>query len=68
MVSEKTWYESKTIWGALLAVIAAIASTFGIMVDENAQQSTAEAMVQMTGAAGALLAIYGRLSAVDMID
>ncbi|MFK5977775.1 MAG: hypothetical protein QM488_02680, partial [Rhizobiaceae bacterium] len=36
------WFESKTIWGALLAVTAAVA--------------------------GALFAIYGRLTATDMID
>lgn len=68
MVSEKSWFESKTIWGALLAVAAAVAGAFGISIDENAQQGIADALVQLAGAAGALFAIYGRLTATDMID
>jgi len=62
------WCDAKTIWGALVAVTAAIGGTLGISIDEDAQQNIAGAIVQLTGAAGALFAIYGRLTAVDVID
>lgn len=68
MVSDKSWFESKTIWGALLAVAAAVAGALGISIDENTQQGIADALVQLAGAAGALFAIYGRLTATDIID
>lgn len=67
MIEEKNWYESKTIWGALLAVVASLMSTLGIQVDAVAQTDLADALIQLIGAVGAMLAIYGRLSATDII-
>ncbi len=68
MVEEKHWYRSKTIWGALISVGAAIAASLGISIDSGTQQDLAAAMVQLTGALGALIAIYGRLTATDVIS
>ena len=68
MVEEKNWYESKTIWGALIAVLASISGAVGLSIETGAQAELAEVMVQMVGAIGALFAIYGRLSATDMIS
>jgi len=68
MVEEKAWFQSKTIWGSLLAVCAALASTIGISVDEVTQQGIADALVQLIGAFGALTAIYGRITATDVIS
>ena len=67
MVEEKPWYLSKTIWGSLISVGAALAATFGIAVDAQSQAAIADAAVQIVGAAGALVAIYGRLSATHII-
>lgn len=67
MVEEKPWYLSKTIWGSLVSVAAALAATFGVAVDAPSQQAIAEAAVQLAGAAGALVAIYGRLTATRII-
>lgn len=67
MVEEKNWYESKTIWGALIAVAASLGGAVGINIDPESQVGLAEIMVQFTGAFGALLAIYGRLNATDVI-
>jgi hypothetical protein len=67
MVEEKPWYASKTIWGSLISVAAALATTVGIGIDQTTQGEIAEAMVQLVGAAGALFAIYGRLTATDII-
>ena len=67
MLDQKPWYLSRTIWGALLAVAASVANSSGIAISESTQGELADIMVSMTGAAGALVAIYGRLNATDMI-
>lgn len=68
MVDEKQWYRSKTIWGALLAVGSAVIGALGITIDAAAQAEIADAMVQLVGALGAIVAIYGRLSATEIIS
>ncbi len=67
MIDEKPWYLSKTIWGSLISVAAAFTGMIGLSLDAAAQVQIADALVQMVGAAGALLAIYGRLSATQVI-
>ncbi|MCB1386565.1 MAG: hypothetical protein KDJ80_11585 [Nitratireductor sp.] len=67
MVDEKPWYLSKTIWGSLVAIAAALASALGVSLDAASQAEITEVIVQLAGAAGALIAIYGRLSATDII-
>ncbi len=68
MVEEKPWYLSKTIWGALISVAAAFTGMIGITLDAGDQSQIAEAMVQIVGALGALMAIHGRLSATEVIS
>ena len=68
MVDEKPWYESRTIWGSLIAIAAALSSTLGVSIDGATQTELASIVVQFAGAAGSLLAIYGRLVATDMIS
>lgn len=68
MVEEKPWYHSKTIWGSLIAVAAGLLSGLGYTVDPTSQAELAETIVQLAGSAGALFAIYGRLSATDIIS
>ena len=68
MVEEKNWYESKTIWGALIAVAASVTGAMGLSIDVGAQSDLADALVQLVGAIGAMVAIYGRLSATDIIS
>ena len=67
MVDEKPWYLSKTIWGSLIAVAAALSATLGIPLDSATQAQLSDIVVQMVGAAGALIAIYGRLTATEII-
>ncbi len=68
MIEEKPWYESKTIWGSLIAVAAALTSALGVSIDGQTQGELAEIIVQFAAAGGALLAIYGRLSATHVIS
>jgi hypothetical protein len=68
MIEEKPWFESKTIWGSLIAVAAALASALGISIDGATQAELTNIIVQFAAAGGALMAIYGRLSATHIIS
>ncbi|MBA4783829.1 MAG: hypothetical protein H2045_11515 [Rhizobiales bacterium] len=63
MTETKPWYLSRAVWGALIAIAASIAATFGILLGEQDQASLTEAILQISGAIGALVALYGRLVA-----
>ena len=62
------WADAKTVWGALLAVVASLVGALGISIDTAAQSDIADAMIQFIGAVGAMIAIYGRLSATEIIS
>lgn len=68
MLDRKPWYTSKTIWGALVAILATLASMMGFDLDDAAQRQIVEAALQLVTAAGALVAIFGRLVATDFIE
>ncbi len=67
MNASKPWYYSKSIWGSLVAVAAGLAGSLGLSVDATSQGALADAAVQLIGALGALYAIYGRISANQVI-
>lgn len=60
-ISEKPWWESKTIVGAIVAMIGVLASMFGFEVVDNAAVS--EIIMELMSIAGLLFAIYGRIVA-----
>ncbi|MDP9838175.1 hypothetical protein J2T09_002942 [Neorhizobium huautlense] len=59
----KAWYQSKTVWGALIAVAASLLQIMGAEVDVGTQAELADLAVTTVGAVGGLIAIYGRISA-----
>ena len=59
----KKWYLSKTVWGALLAVAAPLLQLAGFYIDEGMQGELAASITTIAGAAGGLLALFGRVSA-----
>jgi hypothetical protein len=63
----KPWYHSKTIWGAGVTVAAAILAMAGLPLSASDQMMMTEALLQIAGAAGGLLALYGRLTATQRI-
>jgi len=64
---EKKWYQSKAVWGGLIAVAAAIAGAFGYAVSPEEQASLVEAIVAIGGGVGGVLAVYGRVKADSYI-
>ena len=63
MEDMKQWYFSKTVWGSLIAMAAALLQVAGFDIDPAMQGDLADSVVALTGAVGALVAIYGRLTA-----
>ena len=63
MLDMKTWYQSRTVWGALIAIAASALQATGIHLNAQDQSQIADAALAMSGAFGGLLAIYGRIKA-----
>lgn len=63
MIDMKTWYQSKTVWGALLTIGASFVKAAGYDVSPADQVDLADRVTTIITAAGGLLALYGRLSA-----
>lgn len=68
MVDEKPWFMSKTIWSSLIAVAAALIASLGITIDGGTQNAIADSAVQLVAALSSIFAIYGRLSATEIIS
>lgn len=67
MYENKPWYLSKTVWGSLIAVGAAVAAGFGVIVDAGTQDEIAGYAVAIAGAVGGLVAVWGRVKAEKKI-
>jgi hypothetical protein len=59
----KSWYQSKTVWGAVIAIAASALHMAGIELGSQAQSELVDIAVTLAGAAGGLLAVYGRVVA-----
>lgn len=64
----KAWYQSKTIWGGLVALAGALAGLFGLDIDAASGNSLASAITDAATAVGAVVAIFGRLDAAKTIS
>lgn len=60
---DKKWYQSKAVWGGLIAVLAAVAGAFGVDIGAEEQSLLADHALELVGAVGGVLAIYGRIKA-----
>lgn len=67
MEDTKKWYMSKSVWGGMIAVVAAVAGAFGYMLSPEDQASLTDAAVVVAGAVGGVLAVYGRVKAEKMV-
>jgi hypothetical protein len=63
MNESKSWYESKTVWGGLIALIAGVAGIFGIDIGIEDQATIVNSLIAVGSAVGGLLAVYGRFTA-----
>lgn len=63
MNDTKSWLASRTVWGGIVAVLAAVAGLFGLPIDAGTQAQLIETLVAVAGGVGGLLAIWGRVKA-----
>lgn len=63
MLDMKTWYQSRTIWGALIAILASTLQMAGIHLADADQTQLADSALALSGAIGGLIAVYGRIRA-----
>lgn len=63
MLDMKPWYQSKTVWGALIAIAAPLLGQAGLQVGGAEEAEIADALTTLAGTVGGLLALYGRLTA-----
>lgn len=59
----KAWYQSKTVWGGILAIAASGMSLAGVELGALDQAQLANEFTALIGAAGGIIAVAGRLSA-----
>ena len=71
MNEKKAWWESKTIWGSVITVIAVVSGVFGVHIDEQTKAILVDNMTALVSAGGAIigaiLGIYGRVKAEKKI-
>jgi hypothetical protein len=54
------WWTSRTIWGAIVVIIAQVAMLFGVSIDANGMTEAALALATLIGA---IVAWWGRVNA-----
>ena len=59
----KAWYQSRSVWGALIAIAASLANGAGIEVTAGDEAELADFAVAAVGTIGGLVALFGRISA-----
>jgi hypothetical protein len=67
MYDVKSIFASKTVWGGLIAVAAALLGLFGYTITPADQVAVVEAVAAIGSAVGGVLAIYGRIVATKRI-
>lgn len=60
----KSWYTSKTIWGAIIAGAASLLNAYtSVSISSAEVESLSQLAVDLVGIVGSGLAIYGRIKA-----
>jgi hypothetical protein len=63
MIDSKLWYQSMTLWGAVVAGTSAILNAAGVPVSDAEQQQVAETLTHLGELVGLGLVVWGRLRA-----
>lgn len=64
MESTKQWYESRTIWGALISVVSGLVPVVGsVMAVPEIQSQVVDVLSGMGAAVGGAIATWGRVQA-----
>lgn len=63
--ASKPWWQSRTIWGAVIVLVAQVALMFGVAIDVPAMTESALSLATLVGA---VLAWWGRLQAQQPVS
>ena len=64
----KPWYQSKTIWGAIVSVLSLVVAAFGYTVAPEDQELLALSLGAIGVAAGNVVAVYGRTKVTKRVE
>ena len=67
MDGTQKWWQSKTLWGSIVALLAGVATLAGIKLDATLQDQLVNLITGFAELAGGSLAWYGRVSATKKI-
>jgi len=67
MTDMKSILASKTVWGGLIAIAAALLGMFGYTVTPSDQVAVVDAIAAVAAAVGGAIAIFGRIVATKRI-
>lgn len=59
----KPWYQSRSIMGALVSMLAMLAGTLGVAISPELQNEIVTALITLAGVIGTGVSIYGRVKA-----
>ena len=68
MNGTKVWWQSKAIWGSIIALLAGVATLAGVKLDVAMQDQLAQLLSGAGEIVGGTLAFYGRLTASGAIS
>jgi len=64
----KVWWQSKTVWGSIIALLAGVATLGGVKLDATLQDQLAQLLSGAGEIVGGALAWYGRVKASGAIS
>ena len=68
MNGTKVWWQSKTVWGSIIALSAGAATLAGVKLDATLQDQLADLLTGTGNLIGGALAWYGRFKATQALS
>lgn len=67
MDDEKVWYQSRSVIGSAVTILALICGLFNLTVDAQTQSDIVNLTVVVVGVVGSAISIWGRVTATKTI-
>jgi len=67
-MDSKYWWQSRAVWGGVIAILAGIGPLVGVVLEPDTQNALVECLTDLFAAVGGLLALVGRLRASTTIQ
>ncbi|VVT18483.1 hypothetical protein [Hoeflea sp. EC-HK425] len=67
MTDIKPWWQSKTLWGAIVTIGSAVLGLTGLDLGETDREALTGLLTSLGAAIGGMIAIFGRIKAKNRI-